>query len=87
MKKLVSLILVSLSFFSFSSAPHHQLPKHSSVTEVRNDSVFICVSSRAYAYHSTLICRGLQRCTHQIIKISLYDAVNKYGYRACKICE
>lgn len=86
MKKLLVLIIISISLFSFTN-PHHQLHKHSTARILKTDSVFICVSGRAYAYHSTLECRGLQRCTHQIIKISLYEAVNKYGYRACKICE
>ena len=49
------------------------------------DSVYICNSSSAYAYHVTTDCRNLKRCTHTIIKVSLTDAVNKYRRSACKI--
>ena len=86
MKKFFLFAVLSIFLFSFTN-PHHQLRKHLTAACLKNDSVFICVSGRAYAYHSTLECRGLQRCTHQIMKTSLYEAVNKYGYRACKICE
>lgn len=51
------------------------------------DSVYICYSSTSYAYHSSPNCRGLNRCTHEIIKVSLEDAKNKYNHRPCKICE
>jgi hypothetical protein len=48
------------------------------------DSVYICQSKSAYAYHSHE-CRGLARCTHGIVKVSKAQAI-KMGYRACKIC-
>ena len=81
MKKLFLLIAISVSLFSFT---HNACVNPSASIK---DSVYICVSNTAYAYHSTLACRGLNRCTHQIVKVSLYDAVNKYYRRACKICE
>jgi hypothetical protein len=48
------------------------------------DSVYICQSRSAYAYHA-YECRGLARCTHGIIKITKAQAI-KMGYRPCKIC-
>jgi hypothetical protein len=54
--------------------------------KVRPDSVFICVSKGSIAYHQTLNCRGLRSCKHQIIKVSLSDAINKYHLRECHIC-
>jgi len=48
------------------------------------DSVFICQSKSAYAYHS-FECRGLAHCTHTIVKITKAQAI-KLGYKACKIC-
>jgi hypothetical protein len=50
-------------------------------------SVYICNSSTAYAYHSTDHCRGLNKCSHEVLKISLSDAIKKYHRQACKICE
>lgn len=48
------------------------------------DSVYICQSRSAYAYHA-YECRGLARCTHVIIKTTKTQAI-KMGYKACKIC-
>jgi len=48
------------------------------------DSVYICQSRSAYAYHSH-ICRGLARCTHGIVRITRAQAI-KMGYKPCKIC-
>ena len=53
-------------------------------TKVAVDSVYICQSKSAYAYHSH-ICRGLARCTHRVIKITKEQAI-KLGYKPCKIC-
>jgi len=50
------------------------------------DSVYICVSKGAIAYHQTLSCRGLRSCKHRIIKVSLSDAINKYHLRECHVC-
>ena len=51
------------------------------------EEVYICVSKNAVAYHkSKNQCRGLGKCTHDIIKVTKEDAIRKYKYRACKIC-
>jgi hypothetical protein len=49
--------------------------------------VYVCHSKSSVAYHEYKDCRGLQRCTHEIIYVAKKDAVNKYGKRACKICH
>src|ERR1700733_5867198 len=46
--------------------------------------VYICNSSTAYAYHAYK-CRGLQKCTHEIQKITEEEAI-KDGRKPCKIC-
>lgn len=48
------------------------------------DSVLICQSKSAHAYHS-YICSGLSRCKHKIIKMSKEDAI-KAGYKPCGFC-
>ncbi|HMG66459.1 MAG TPA: hypothetical protein VK588_02200 [Chitinophagaceae bacterium] len=50
------------------------------------DSVYICDSKSAYAYHISRDCSGLNHCTHGIYKVSLRDAENKYGRVACQKC-
>jgi hypothetical protein len=78
-------IAISIFALGFISAP----PKSTGMllNKQTQDSVWICKSSTAYVYHSTPDCRGLDRCTHPIIKVSLYDAIHLYGRRPCKICE
>ncbi|MDB3906100.1 hypothetical protein N9355_01360 [Crocinitomicaceae bacterium] len=48
-----------------------------------SDGVYICVSEGAYAYHHNADCGGLNRCTHQVRKVSLEEAQNEYGRQAC----
>jgi hypothetical protein len=83
MKKFLLFLALSASLISFTTNSRI----NNSNAQTSQDSVYICKSSSAYAYHSTLECRGLQHCTHGIIKVSLYDAIHVYGHRACKICE
>jgi len=49
------------------------------------DSVWICVSPTGHKYHNDRDCRGLNRCTHEIRKVSKTQAI-KMGYSSCKIC-
>lgn len=49
-------------------------------------SVYICDSKSAYAYHSSTSCRGLNRCTHGVYKVTKSEAIESYGRQACKIC-
>ena len=81
MKKLFVLIAISVSILSFTNNARVNIAAST------KDSVYICLGKRAYAYHSTLNCYELKHCKSEIIKVSLYDAVNKYYRRACKICE
>ncbi len=48
--------------------------------------VYICLSPNAYAYHTNLYCRGLNRCRHKIIKVTEQEAIRR-GYRPCRICH
>ena len=85
MKKILLSIVIAVSFLSFSNV--NITGSNNYRPNLTTDSAYICVSSTAYAYHSRLNCKGLVRCTHDIIKVSVYDAVHKYGRKACKICE
>lgn len=53
-------------------------------TQTKADTVLICKSKSAHAYH-LYECRGLKNCTYTIIKLPKAQAI-KLGYRACKIC-
>lgn len=62
----------------------HPVPATVRGNKPKADSVYICKSASAYAYH-THICRGLAHCAHMIIKVGKADAI-KFGYKPCKIC-
>jgi hypothetical protein len=47
--------------------------------------VYICDSPTAATYHSAENCRGLQKCTHQILEVTITEAKNKQ-LRPCKVC-
>lgn len=49
------------------------------------NTVYICTGPKAKAYHSTLNCRGLSKCSSDIKTITLTEA-KKIKRRACKIC-
>jgi hypothetical protein len=66
--------------FGFGMASAVALPKIAQ----KIDSVYVCQSKSAYAYHSYQ-CRGLARCTHTIVKMTKAQAV-KFGYKPCQIC-
>lgn len=46
------------------------------------DYVYICISKDAKKYHFDKYCRGLQKCTHTIEKVTKSDATYK-GYTIC----
>lgn len=52
---------------------------------IAEDIVFICNSENAYRYHNDKECRGLNRCTHEIVGISEVCA-KKLKRTRCKIC-
>lgn len=47
--------------------------------------VYICDSPGSVAYHAYRKCRGLQKCSHQILEVTVKDAISK-NLRPCKIC-
>lgn len=70
MKKL--LLILSVLLLSFKIVPI--------------EYVYVCDGKTSVAYHSTDNCKGLNRCTHTVIKVTKQDAINTYGKRACKLC-
>ncbi|HLU86113.1 MAG TPA: hypothetical protein VKZ44_00050 [Taishania sp.] len=54
----------------------------STISGTNNTDVYICVSPNAKKYHQTKNCSGLQRCTHEIRKVTLKEAKDR-GYTNC----
>jgi len=82
MKKILLLSAVLVSFLSFTPTASRPYP----YLTPQKEYVYICLSERAYAYHSDYNCRGLQKCTHGIIRTTKDSAINYYHRRPCKFC-
>jgi hypothetical protein len=57
-----------------------------SLSAKTDTKVFVCKSNTSVAYHVKKECRGIKSCTHEVIEITIKEAVNEYGKRACKVC-
>ncbi len=80
MKTLIkNLSLFTLLLFSISSSAN--AGKKSISAE---EYVYICNGPSSKVYHRSESCKGLNRCSTQIAKVSLSSAKSK-GRRACKI--
>lgn len=78
MKQFVILfILISAQLFGTQSTAEH-LSKS-------ENYVYICTGPKATKYHSTSSCRGLNKCSKDIIKVTQTYAEDK-GRKKCKIC-
>lgn len=69
MKKLITLILVTIVCLSFTSF---------------QSMVYICKGASSRVYHKSERCKGLSNCSTQIYKVS-EDEAKKIGRRQCKI--
>lgn len=49
------------------------------------NGVYICLSPKAYRYHKNRSCRGLNKCSYNIILVPVSTAENR-GYTPCNIC-
>ena len=80
-------LFILLSFITFTSSAHPDSHHHTrKFAQVKTQTyVYICNSSKAYAYHCNLNCPGLKHCTHSISKITLQEAENM-GRSACREC-
>jgi hypothetical protein len=47
--------------------------------------VYICKSGTSYAYHNK-ICPGLRKCTHQILYVTINEAIASGHKKPCGYC-
>lgn len=52
-----------------------------------SDIVYICTGSSSTRYHATSTCRGLSRCSGNIVKVTRKQAEDTYKRTPCKICK
>gem|GEM_PF-1912953 len=84
MKKLLLIVTLVLGTAIHTYCPAQPTTDKTVKTETY---VYLCNSKTAYVYHSSTTCRGLSRCTHGLIKVTLSDAIKVYNRKACKLCE
>ena len=89
MRKLIAIValLCAVVCFSFTDIRDLSALPLLVTNATTKDSVYICDSKTAYAYHKDQDCSGLNYCTHGVYKVSLKDAETVYGRRACKLCD
>ncbi len=54
---------------------------------VKPDSVYLCMGRLSHSYHRTQYCKGLKKCSTNLVKVSLQDAIKKYHRTACGYCR
>lgn len=52
--------------------------------ETANETVYICTGPKAVVYHKTKNCKGLSKCSDDVVSVSL-EKISKTR-RPCKIC-
>lgn len=80
------LISISINAKTITSDVTENLYFISSEKGVHYQNVIICSGQNANAYHSRNNCAGLNNCQAEIYTVSEYDAINKYGRKACCRC-
>ena len=75
MNKILLLLLLVLPLFAMKIEPN---------VSKETKTAYICTGPYAKVYHSTSQCKGLNRCSGEIKKVSLEEI--KESRRACKIC-
>ncbi len=79
---LISLFVIASAF---STGYINATPEQISYKQTEN-VVYICSSPKAYAYHKSKSCRGLNRCSYEVKSIPKSEATSKYKRSACKVC-
>ncbi len=78
MKKCILLLLLCLNFTSMGNETI------SEATKSKSDYVYICTGPKATAYHRTPDCKGLNKCSGNVVKVSRSKAKHR---SPCKICK
>lgn len=86
MKNVLLIIFVStLVLAGFTQPTHTYVSTNPEQNKPAEDSVLICDSPGGYAYHKKY-CSGLQKCTHDVLKLPLSEAIKKGKSKPCGFC-
>ncbi len=86
MGKIIFIVLLTCLSFTGQAISQSQPTQPKKKEQKKEAQVYVCDSRSAYVYHLSRSGRGLNRCTHGVIKIGVTEAKNNYGRRAFKIC-
>lgn len=55
------------------------------VSAKKETTVYVCTGPKSKRYHATSSCKGLNRCSRDIVSMPQSEAAQK-GFTPCKIC-
>lgn len=87
-KTLMCMILLSVPMNILTGCSNAQAKSEGIIeatNEVNKNRVYICTGPKSKRYHATSKCRGLERCSGEIIAVSISDA-QVTGKTPCKMC-
>ncbi len=73
------LLFTTALLFTSAAAPAMQ-------QRTQEVKVYICNSKESVAYHNNKSCKGLQKCTHEVLSATQQQAEETYNRRPCKMC-
>ena len=73
-----------ITFVAFCSVFYNNNARLNTNVKSESDIVYICTGPKAKVYHKYKDCKGLNRCSGDVISVTLEKA--KKTRRACKIC-
>lgn len=79
--KIISLIAITTMALSSSCNHGTKQIKH----KIMNNRVYVCTGSTAKRYHSIVDCKGLSKCSGEIIELTVAEAED-YEKTPCKMC-
>lgn len=69
MNKTICILIALILSFSAPMADGKRVKKEKKQTKAKTEYVYVCNGPRAYAYHRTPYCSGLNRCSTEVSKI------------------
>lgn len=87
MKHLLLAILLTVPVLgpAQTARPRHRPAHHAAARPAAAPRVYVCGGGRAYAYHNSDGCAGLNRCSHGVRAVTVAEAEGM-GRQPCKKC-
>lgn len=73
----IMFILMAVSISMIFIKPHP--------ARIKDERVFICTGPQSHAYHKSRRCKGLKKCSQEIMAVTLQEAIDM-GLHQCRFC-